>query len=76
MDKIFRKLYLHEIAFNLIHKSFIAKSIKYQGVEQIMKHDFEMSLPSCRMCYTIMVHFIGVPITDPLRFYPFVQNHC
>ena len=37
------------------------KGKKYQGVKQ-MKHDFKMSIPSCRMCCTIMVHFIGVPI--------------
>ena len=37
------------------------KSKKYQGVKE-KKHDFEMSMPSCRMYCTIMVHFIGVPI--------------
>ena len=49
------------------------KSKKYQGVKE-KKHDFEMSMPSCRMCCTIMVHFIGVPIIK--SFYPLVQNHC
>ena len=34
------------------------KSNKHQEVKK--KHDFEMSMPSCRMCCTIM---IGVPIT-------------
>ena len=37
------------------------KSRKYQGVKE-KKHDFEMSMPSCRMCCTIMVHFIEVRI--------------
>ena len=31
------------------------KSKKYQGVKE-KKHDFEMSMPSRRMCCTIMVH--------------------
>ena len=61
MDKKFRRLYLHEIAFNLIPQQvFFAQSKKYQGVKE-EKHDFEMSMPSCRMCCTIMFH---------------VQNHC
>ena len=37
------------------------KSKKYQGVKE-KKHDLEMSMPSCRMCCSIMVHFIGVSI--------------
>ena len=36
------------------------KSKKYQGVKE-KKHDFEMSMPSYKMCCTKMVHFIGVP---------------
>ena len=37
------------------------KSNKYQGVKE-RKHDFEMSMPSCRMCLSIMAHLTGVPI--------------
>ena len=44
------------------------------------RHDFEMSMHSCRMCCTIIVHCIGVPIikscssslNPPPEFYPFV----
>ena len=43
------RLYLHRIAFNLI------KNNKHQEINE-NKHDFEMSMPSCRMCCTIMVH--------------------
>ena len=28
------------------------------------KPDFEMPMPSCGMCCTIMVHFLGVPIKN------------
>ena len=38
----------------------LRKSKKIRVKEK--KHDFEMSLPSCRMCCTIMVHFIGAPV--------------
>ena len=41
--------------------TILHKSKKYQGVKE-KKHDFKMSIPLCRMCCTIMVHFIGVPI--------------
>ena len=37
------------------------KSNKHQEAKE-KKHDFEMSMPSCRMYNIIMVHFIGVPI--------------
>ena len=37
------------------------KSEKSQGVRE-GKYDFEMSIPLCRICNTIMVHFKGVPI--------------
>ena len=51
MDKKFRKLYLHKIAFNLIPQQvFCTKAKKYQGVKE-KKHDFEMSMPSCGMLY-------------------------
>ena len=51
-----------------------------KGVKEKL-HDFEMSMPSCRMCFTIMVHRttnyeIMFLFTDPLIFYPFAQNHC
>ena len=55
------RVYLHEIAFNLVPQQlFCTKAKKYQGITE-KKHDFEMSMHSCRMCCT-MVHFIGVPI--------------
>ena len=43
------------------HNSYFNKCKKYQGVKE-KKHDFEMSMPSCRICCSIMVHFKGVPI--------------
>ena len=51
------------------------KSKKYQEVNE-KKHDFEMSMPSCRTCFTIMVHRttnyeIMFLFTDPLGFLPF-----
>ena len=56
------RLFLHEIAINLVPQQlFCTKAKKYQGVKE-NKHDFEMSMPSCRMCCTIMVHFLEVPI--------------
>ena len=56
------------------------KSKKYQGVKE-KKHDFEISVPSCRMCCTIMVHRstnykMMFLFTNPLSFDLFVQNHC
>ena len=61
VNKIFRILYLQEIAFNLIPQQLLctkAKNIR----ELKRKYDFAMSMPSCRVCCTIMVHFIGAPI--------------
>ena len=48
------------LQFNITTAIF-HKSKKYQGVKE-KKHDFEMSIPSCRICCTIIVHFIGVQI--------------
>ena len=43
MNKKFHRLYLHEIAFDLIPQQlFCTKTKKYQGVKE-KKHDFEMS---------------------------------
>ena len=81
MDKKFRRLYLHEIAFILVPQQlFCTKAKKYQGVKE-KKHDFEKSMPSFRMCCTIIVHRstnyeIMFLFTDPLSFHPFAQNHC
>ena len=62
MDKKFHRLLIHEIAFNLIPQHlFYTKAKKYQEVNE-KKHDFKRSMSSCRMCCTIMVHFILVPI--------------
>ena len=81
MDKTFRRLYLHEIAFNLT-TTVLHKSKNYRGVKE-KKHDFEMSMPSSGMCYTIMAHFIGVPIIKSYSsslttcdFTPLSKNHC
>ena len=42
--KKFRRLYLHEITFNLIQQQlFLHKSKTYQGVKK-KKHDFEISM--------------------------------
>ena len=61
MDKKIRRSYLHEIAFTLIPQQLsCTKAIKIRKSRK--KHDFEMSMPSCRMCCTIMVHFVGVLI--------------
>ena len=49
---------LHSICYPTV---IFLKSKTYHGVKE-KKHDFEMSMPSCRMCCTIMIHFIGVPI--------------
>ena len=46
---------------------FLRKSKKYQGVKE-KKHDFEMSMPSCRMCCTLMAHFLGEPIIKSCSF--------
>ena len=51
MDKKFRRLYLHEIAINLIPQQYYCtKAKKYQGIKaKETSHDFKMSMPSCRM---------------------------
>ena len=49
------------------HSSYFAQKQKISGVKE-KKQDFEMSVPSCGMCYTIMVHFIGVPIKKSCSF--------
>ena len=54
-DIKFRTLYLHEIVFKLVPQQlFCTKAKKYWGVKE-KKHDFEMSMPSCRMCCSINV---------------------
>ena len=59
--KTFCRLYLHEIAFNLISQQLLYTKQSISG-SQGKKHDFEMFMPSCWMCCTRMVHFIGVQI--------------
>ena len=56
MDKKFHRLYLHEIAFNLIAQQLFCKKPKISVKQK--KHDFEMSMPSC----SIMLH-----LNDSLR---------
>ena len=48
MDKKFCRLYLREIAFNLIPQQlyYTIESNYFQGIKE-KKHDFEMSMPSC-----------------------------
>ena len=61
MDKRFRILYLHKIAFNLIPQRL--SCTKAKNIRESRKRNMILiSLPSCRMCCTIMVHFIGVPL--------------
>ena len=61
MDKRFRRLYLHKIAFNLIPQRL--SCTKAKNIRESRKRNMILiSLPSSRMCCTIMVHFIGVPI--------------
>ena len=53
MDKKFHRLYLHEIAFNLIPQQlFCTKATKDHGVK-VKENYFEMSMPLCRMYCTI-----------------------
>ena len=63
------------------HNSYFAQKQKNQGVKE-KKHDFGSLCPHVDVLhhngslhrstkYKIMFLF-----TDPLRFYPFVQNHC
>ena len=44
MDKKFGRLYLHEIAFNILPQQlFCTRAKNYQGVKE-KKHDFEMTV--------------------------------
>ena len=81
MDKNFSDYIYTKLPLILYHNSYFAQKQKKSG-SQRNKHDFEVSMPSCRMCctngplhrstnYKIMFLF-----TDPQRFYPFVHNHC
>ena len=65
MDKSMDKNFTDYIGTKLLsvwyNNSYFAQKHKISGVEE-KKHDFEMSIASGRMCCTIIVHFIGVPI--------------
>ena len=55
------RLYLHKIAFNLIPQQLFCTKAK--NVRESRKRNMILiSLPSCGMYGSIMVHFIGVPI--------------
>ena len=82
MDKKFRRLYLYEIAFNLIPQPLFGTKANIIRESRKRNMILEMSMPSCRMCFTIIMvhrtanHEIMFLFTDPMIFHLFAQNHC
>ena len=61
--------------FNLLQqRAILHKSKKYQGIKE-KKHDFEMSVPSCRKCCTIMVH-LPIVTSCSISLSPGILSFC